>query len=198
MTTLKNSDREEVLRRALEDSFAPRFATIATLMEGALRKQLTDKHPKFLALMKSDDTKRYVAFSGVNSMYLIDDGAKPLRTASPRYGMAVTMPGSRSYFDRSEYSCLTAQDTQIPSVFGDVKIADDTILAMYKAIWSSYAGATQKLSALLNSYKTREKFETDFPEFSKYLPAVEVKPSLPMVIIKDVRDELAALGIAPK
>lgn len=198
MTTLKNSDRDEILRRAMTEAFSPRFASIAASMQLDLRAQLKDRHPKFLALMKNEDTRGYVAFNGVNRMYLIDNDAKLLSAAEPRYGKPVSMPPPRSYLDSDEYFYLKAQDTQIPSAFGDVKIANDVILATYTKAWHDYSAARMKLSALLNSYKTREKFETDFPEFSKYLPAIEVKPSLPMVIVKDVRDELAALGIAPK
>ena len=196
MAALKISDREEVMRRALTEAFAPRFKAVASDLENALRDRLVDEHPKFLALMKDQETRKYVASCGVGYIYLATDEGF-IKTAEPKYGMLIDMPERNRYFDRDFLAPLKVQETQIPSVFGDVKITSKKILGKYKKAWSDYSTARSKISALLNSYTSREKFEADFPEFSKYLPPVAIKAVLPMVIVKDVRKELSALGISP-
>ena len=196
MAALKISDREEVMRRALTEAFAPRFKAVASDLENALRDRLADEHPRFLAMMKDTETRKYVASCGVGYIYLAtDDGF--IKTAEPKYGMPIDMPGRNRYFDRDFLAPLRVQDTRIPSVFGDAKITNKKILANYKKAWTDYSAARSKMSALLNSYTSREKFEVDFPEFSKYLPPVAIKAALPVVIVKDVRKELSALGVSP-
>ena len=196
MAALKISDREEVMRRALTEAFAPRFKAVASDLENALRDRLADEHPRFLAMMKDTETRKYVASCGVGFIYLAtDDGF--IKTAEPKYGMPIDMPGRNQYFDRDFLAPLKVQDTLIPSVFGDAKITNKKILAKYKKAWTDYSAARSKMSALLNSYTSREKFEVDFPEFSKYLPPVAIKAALPIVIVKDVRKELSALGVSP-
>jgi hypothetical protein len=47
MTTLKITDREEVLRRVLTEAFKPRFSALHKSAEDLLRKLLAKDHPRF-------------------------------------------------------------------------------------------------------------------------------------------------------
>lgn len=196
MATLKIADREEVIERALTDAFAPRFRAIANKLQEALRKRLTAEHPKFLALIADPETKPYVAVCGVGRIYLVGDtDEEKLRAVAPQYGRRVAMLTRLGYYKGEDYSALQAEDTVLPPHFGDVVIANKNILRAYRKAWTDYSAACDKLYALLNSYTVREKFAADFPEFAKYLPPIEKKAALPMIVIPDVRKALSAVGV---
>ena len=55
MATLKNTDRDEVVRRALTEAFAPRFVAIQKQLQSLLRDKLQKEHPEFLKLVKNQD-----------------------------------------------------------------------------------------------------------------------------------------------
>jgi hypothetical protein len=198
MATLKISDRDEVLRRVLAETFTPRFGDIQKQMQAALRASLAAEHPQFVKLAKDPESRKYLATTNVRNFYFID-GEESHIAASPCYGKWVDMPaGGYRYLDRDSYSSITDGDTAVPCSMSEFKITDRKMVKVYKSVWADYVAARDKLRALLNSYTMREKFAGDFPEFAKYLPPVPTKARLPAVIVKDVRAELSKLGIPQK
>lgn len=195
MAALKNSDRDDVLRRVLTETFTPRFADIKKQAQVALRANLAAEHPQFVKLVKDVESLKYLAKTNVSRFYLID-GKESVLLASPQYGRYVDIPASGNRgSNREDHSTIGDDDTVVPQTMGHFSIDDAKMLKAYKAVWADYVAARGKLSALLYSYATREKFVVDFPEFAKYLPPVVTKAKLPVVIVKDVRRELSKLGV---
>ena len=195
MASLKNSDRDEVLRKVLEETFTPRFADILKQAQILLRANLAADHPQFVKLAKDPATRQYLATTNVGKFYFVD-GKESVIFAGPQYGRFVDIPSHGNRWPaREEYKIFGDSDTAAPATMGSFSIDDAAMLKAYKAAWADYVAARSKLSALLYSYSVREKFIGDFPEFAKYLPPVTVKARLPVVIVKDVRRELSKLGV---
>lgn len=193
MTVLKNVERKQVIDRALRDSFAPRFSAFAECLRGRYAEQIAKEHPVFSKLVKNADARPYLAVSTVREFYV--DGTPAL---TPKYGAWCEMPTRQEWVDREKYSWVQAGDLTVPADCWKAKINDTGLSKEYAAIWTDYSGAIRTLSELLGSYNVREKFEEDFPELAKYLPAIEVKARLPAVIVADVRTKLAAVGVPRK
>lgn len=195
MASLKISDRDEVLRRILTETFTPRFADIQKQLQALLRETLAAEHPQFVKLAKDPESRKYLATTNVRNFNIKMDG-ETFTVAAPHYGAEVDMPGDgRRYFDRENHAAITDGDTLLPLVMSNYSTADKKVAKAYRTAWADYVAARDKLSALLYSYATQEKFVADFPEFAKYLPPVPVKARLPVVIVKDVRRELSKLGV---
>lgn len=196
MASLKISDRDEVLRRVLTETFTPRFADIQKQLQTLLREKLAAEHPQFVKLAKDPETRKYLATTSARNIYFVEDENSHV-AAAPVYGQCVEMPEHCRYYsiERERHTLIQDSDTVIPCNMGDFKVSDRKVLKAYRAAWADYVAAREKLSALLYSYATREKFVADFPEFAKYLPPVPVKVKLPVVIVKDVRRELSKLGV---
>lgn len=196
MTILKNSDRDEIVRRILVETFYPRFSALLEQVRVFVQAKVEREHPDFVACVKNPALRPYLAITRASRIYLLD-GDDAYLMASPVYGRRVDMPATRVYFgsQRENYCAFKDDETAIPCNFGDVKISEGEIPKAYRAAWADYSAAYDKLYALLRSYNAREKFATDFPEFAKYLPGITVKSKLPVVITKDVRAQLSRLGI---
>jgi len=199
MATLKNADRDEVVRRALSDAFAHRFTAIQKQLQDLLRDKLQKEHPEFVKLAKNPDTRRYLATTNARNICFVD-GEETHIAAAPVYGQRTDMPEHCRYYsvERERHTLIQDSDTVIPCNMGDFKVSDRKVLKEYRKAWVDYVAACDKLYALLYSYTVREKFAADFPEFAKYLPALTVKAKLPAVIVKDVRAELSKFGIPQK
>lgn len=199
MATLKNTDRDEVARRALSDAFAPRFAAIQKDLQALLRDKLDKEHPEFVKLVKNPDTRKYLATTSACKIYFAD-GDDTHIAAAPVYGKRSEMPEHSGYYsvERERHTLIQDGDTVVPCAMGDFKVSDRKVLKAYRQAWADYVAACDKLYSLLYSYNVREKFAADFPELAKYLPALAVKAKLPTVIVKDVRAELSKFGIPQK
>lgn len=193
MTILKNSDRKQVIDRALTESFAPRFALFSEILRAKYAEQVTAEHPVFAKLIKNPDVRPYLAVSTVREFFL--NGAPVL---TPKYGARCEALVKGERVDREKYSWVQAGEASVPTDCWKAKIEDADLFAEYHTLWNEYARAHETLSSLLNSYSGREKFVEDFPELAKYLPPVEVKARLPAVIVADVRSKLAAVGVPSK
>lgn len=196
MATLKNTDRDEVVRRALSDAFAHRFTAIQKQLQDLLRDKLQKEHPEFVKLAKNPDTRRYLATTTARNIYFVD-GEETHIQRRPCMG---DVPEHSRYYsvERERHTLIQDSDTVIPCNMGDFKVSDRKVLKEYRKAWADYVAACDKLYSLLYSYTVREKFAADFPEFAKYLPALTVKAKLPAVIVKDVRAELSKFGIPQK
>lgn len=196
MTILKNSDRAEVLRRVTEAAFAPRFAAVAERIGGIYRARLAAEHPRFLELMADEGSRQYVSVVSAPSPRYLHEGSRRA-LCSPRvsaYGKLLPTP-TRSYPERDEYAPLKPDDVVVPTTTDFAEITDPDVIADYLTVWGDYRSAVERLSALLYSYSTRERFVAEFPEYERFLPPVEEKAKLPAVIVADVRAGLSALGI---
>lgn len=195
MTVLKNSDRDEVIRRVLTEAFAPRFSAMQNEVRALIQKKVEKDHPEFAALVKSPIARQYLAETRVRDIYLESEG-DAYAMAAPVYGRCSSMPTGRLHYgDREPYSAFSDGETAVPGMFGEFKVSDVAISEAYRKAWSDYAAAYLKVNSLLHSYAVREKFTADFPEFAKYLPGVTVRAKLPAVIVKNVREELYKFGI---
>lgn len=192
MTILKNTDRKQVIDKALEDAFAPRFNEFAKRLRARYAAQIAEAHPVFAKLVKNSDARPYLAVSTVREFYL---GGRPVLT--PKYGARCELPEA-GWIDRDLYAWVQGSDMAVPADCWKAKIEDADFSAEYIGLWRGCAVARTTLSELLNSYAVREKFAEDFPELAKYLPPIEVKARLPAVIVADVRSKLAAVGVPSK
>lgn len=200
MSTLKKSDREEVLRAVLTETFKPQFEDIARRLQIDLRAHLVKEHPRFLELLKDQQSVRYVATGYVRDFKVKVDDENTHTMKMPEFGLRASMPNGRymTSGERSAYRSMSDPDTVTPSDFYQHDIHDSKLIKAYVKLWESYVAAYDKLATILRSYTTQEKFVEDFHEFDKYLPEPTVKAHPPAVIVKTARAELRKLGIPSK
>lgn len=191
---LKKEDRELVLRKVLTEAFEKRFYAVRDAMRAEIAAHIAKTHPRFVELA-ADETARSYLTSDCVSVVRLPDGR---RATSPVYGTAVEEPDVRSYYTRSpEWAYLDVSNKvrlAKPSTY-TACVSAPTTIASYDKCWTDYTAAQAKLSALLNSYSSREKLAEDFPEFAKHVPLAQAKAKLPAVIVTDVLAELAVLGV---
>lgn len=194
MANLKISDRQHVLRLALAASFDPRFNAIQNRFESHVKNVVEKEHPVFVRLYADADAQCYLASGRVSSIRItLANGCSAYR---PVCGIYSAMPADRDYYrNRDTYRKMSITETPSPASVHEITVSDKAIETAYVSAWDDYSKAYKVLSALLNSYATREKLAADFPEYAKYLPVIETKKKLPMVVVSDVRAELSALGI---
>lgn len=197
---LKKEDRELVLRKVLTEAFEKRFYDIGDELVIRARAQVAAEHPRFVELLLDEQAKQYIyAISRYAIFAKVDD--TEFRYARPhRYGQPAEMPAQRWYNkERQNATEIIARlSLHVPGGYGDVYINSPEIIERYRKAWADYTEAQAKLSALLNSYSTREKLAEDFPEFAKHVPLAQAKAKLPAVIVTDVLAELAVLGVPAK
>lgn len=199
MSTLKKSDREEVLRAVLTKTFKPQFEDIARRLQIDLRAHLVKEHPHFLQMLKSADDAPYLAIGSVRNFEVaVGENTHVMRR--PVYGVRAEIPNGNymTSSDRANYIVLSVSDVITPVNLHCHKIRDVRLIKAYVKLWESYVEAYDKLMTILRSYTTQEKFVADFPEFDKYLPEPTVKAHPPAVIVKSARAELRKLGIPAK
>lgn len=193
MTVIKDSDRKTVLERVLAEAFRPRFNAVIEAMHVEAQADLDEKHPVFVKLVSDKTTSPYIA-THYNPPIWIED----VRVYLPIMVRDATIPKHRG----SQQPDIHQQARFIRNLFYpngfDVKIKSASTIAEYERTWSDYSEAYKTLSALLYSYKNREKFESDFPEIAKHLPPKIIRSNLPSVVVADVMANLAKVGIPAK
>jgi hypothetical protein len=194
MTTLKITDREEVLRRVLTEAFKPRFGAIGGAADNLLRKLLAKDHPRFIELLADKTASAYLATSSSKEAMRLNAEGEKIKLAAPVYGVLGSEP-TQHWYSCGEKLVRLCTESIVPCGMGDFVIADAKFLKTYSQAWADYEAAWYKLASVLASYKTREKLIADFPEFEVHLPELTVPAKLPAVIVKDVRRDLKKLGV---
>jgi hypothetical protein len=199
MTTLKISDRTEILRIVLTKAFEPKFNTIRDRIKAQVQAQLVKDHPHFCALLARPESAQYLAVGKIRNVLFTVDGVL-VSAGKPRFGLVCSLPMSRYYYTNSDapYSSISDDDTVVPSCWRELTVNDKRLTALYIKTWADYSAAQSKLWSLLNSYTSQEKLAVDFPEYARFAEKPESKVKLPVVIVKDVREELAKLGVPAK
>jgi hypothetical protein len=178
MTVLTNNVRDEVRTKLLKEAFEPKFTDLRNRIAQHAREWLHVNHPVFEELLARRDAARYL---DKRPFYMV------------RIGMGTAkIP---SYDDSVNHYKLKIDEVLVPTTHADdFYLIDDTIVDEYRCLWERYKNASLELFKVLRSYRTREKLLVDFPEYEKYLPAIEVK-KLPALIPGEARAKLSALGI---
>lgn len=178
MTTLTNKIRDEVRTKLLKEAFESKFADLRNHIAQHAREWRHINRPVFEELLNRRDAARYL---DKRPFYMVRIGMDTAKTPS--------------YDDSVNHYKLRIDEVLVPTVESDsFYVTDDTILNEYHSLWERYKNASVELFKVLRSYRTREKLLMDFPEYEKYLPAVEVK-KLPALIPSEARAKLSALGI---
>lgn len=197
MTVMTKAMREDVLEGVLTEAFRERFNEIAVQLTGFVRASVQANHPVFCQLVKDTVAKPYLAIDFSPSVYRATEKYKSAYF-QPEYGIAVACP-EQTWKLGDSVSWLPIKDVEAPQRAGDTVIpAEHAINRDYLALWADYTAAQAKLDALLRSYKSREKFEADFPDFARHLPTRVFTAPLPTVIVKDVLQDLAKVGVPKK
>lgn len=178
MTTLTNKIRDEVRTKLLKEAFEPKFTDLRNRIAQHAREWRHINHPVFEELLKHKDTDRYL---DKRPFYMVRIGTGTAKIPS--------------YDDSVNHYKLRIDEVLVPTVESDTfYITDDGICVEYSSLWDRYKNASVELFKVLMSYRTREKLLVDFPEYEKYLPAIEVK-KLPALIPSEARAKLSAFGI---
>lgn len=189
--SLRIADRNQVMERVLRDTFKPQFNEIAKSISELLRQHLNQYHPKFVAAYSDAETRPYLAMRTIWDIKFNSQLA-----VTPVYGVECEILDHHRYFTQDKYDKIKS-DILVPSDMDDFRINNLALFTKYQLVWSRYTEAQKKLSSMLYSYRSRDKFTKDFPEFAKFLPPARQKIGLPMVVVGDVRKELCDLGICP-
>ena len=196
MQKLKKADRELVLRKVLTEAFEGRFNALRDEMHAQIAADVAAAHPRFVELYSDVASKPYIAYQHLHTTAL-PDGRIAYR---PCYGRRVEEPNTRIWYGSADDASainLSAK-TYLPAPANySAKLTDEAVQAKYNKAWADYTAAYDKVSAVLNSYTTREKLAEDFPDFAKHIPLAQ-KIALPSVIVSDVLADLAAVGVPPQ
>lgn len=194
MATLKISDRQHMLRLVLTAAFEPRFNDIQAQFESYVKNHVAKEHPVFVRLYADPDSRAHLASGRVSNIRIPSAGG--CAAYRPVWGIRAAMPSGQNYYrDRDTYRKMSIQETPSPASVHEIMVTNEGVEKSYVSAWEDYLKAHEALSALFNSYVTREKLSADFPEYAKYLPAIETKKKLPTVVVASVRAELAGLGV---
>jgi hypothetical protein len=189
MTALTIAHRTDAIAAILKAAFEPRFDAIEVSINESLAAHVAALHPRFVELMGDPESRQYVATNGVSSFYTPNE----LRVAFPNY-VCCGLPPAKGWHISSDKFRRFYADTQVPTSIASHTLSEELAAVYFKA-WDDYVAAFDKLTDVFGSYKIREKFIVDFPEFEQYLPIVTVRSKLPMVVVSSVRAELTALGV---
>lgn len=196
MTVLKKTDREQVVHRVLQAAFNPRFIELKKKLAADVAKNARTTSPAFFKLYDVPENRPHLRYQiGHAFKYCAEQitMACPIHYAKP-VTKTTERDSSTGYDDNR--SSLRDSDLIIPTIGSNLLlITDPVLIAEYDAIWADFTEAQPKMSGLLESYKNREKFEADFPDFAKHLPALPAKIQLPAVIVDNVLADLAKLGV---
>ncbi len=180
MTTLTNKIRDEVRTKLLKEAFESKFADLRNRIAQHAREWRHTNHPAFEELLNSKETSVYL---NKQPFYMVKIGEPGITARAPSYNNHAL-----------DYK-MKIDEVLVPAAESDVlPITDDAICREYHSLWDRYRNASVELFKVLRSYRTREKLLVDFPEYEKYLPAIEVK-KLPALIPPEARAKLTALGI---
>ncbi len=198
MTHLKNTDRHYFINRVLHDAFDPRFLDLNKEIRANLTASIKTSHPVFFDLLAKEEMRKYVATTRLRKYYFY----------SSQRDMNCQMIKPVDYSKEFDYQThfqshqpsrnlqnIGDVDQIMPALAGDAFQPEPALIQKYLTIHEDLAAAKQKVTSLINSYRSREKFEKDFPDLAAFLPAVPVKIAMPAIIIADVMADLAAVGI---
>lgn len=194
MQKLKKSDREIVLTKVLTAAFEPRFLGLRDTMHAEVAEAVKQQHPRFVELYADEASRRYLYVLTASTVTLSDK-----RVAyRPVYGGYAKEPNVQNCYcvnkNAAKLELSQKVHLRVPSSFS-AHVDTATTIAAYDKAWSDYTTAWNTLSALLNSYTTREALAADFPEFAVHVPLATGKVKLPAVIVGNVLAELAAVGV---
>jgi len=195
MTQLKNSDRDVVLEKVLKESFEPRFQAIFKNVEALARADVADRYPAFVRGWADTDLRPYMRsdiFDGSDVKFDANVIAKPI------FGKRSAMPETRYYDCGDNYGRPSfSGDLRTPNPY-NIVITNVELIAEYRNAWADYCEAFSTMRDLVYGYTNREKFETDFPQFAKYLPTRTIKAGELVVQVDDVLAKLKTFGVPAK
>lgn len=196
-TTLTKQAREAFVLSALKDAFIPRFSEFGNKLNEYVKKAVQEEHPDFLRAYADEKTRPYLA---VGSILYIKIKNADLKV--PNYEAIV----DADYMARRRHSNTPGTDGMrahvISPAYGKLKgeeLNDAALVAEYNRLWADFFEAQSTLINTITAYRSREKFEADFPQLAKYLPAHVVTSGSTAVAIpaKDVMAKLLAAGVPP-
>ena len=202
MTTLNKKDRDTTIANILKASFEPRFDELQRLLNEAVGNRVKEHFPKFKEWLADPELAPHIKVdSWFEPRYLSSNG-NSYKFKRPRYWAheaQVYRPSVVPFFwaDVSEdipVSCEVPTDSRPEdfSYFNDLE-------PHHLKIWRDLSASSAKLRQTLYAYKTREKFEVDFPLLAKYLPPRVVTNSTGVITKPaDVMQDLIAQGIPPE
>ena len=190
---MNKKERQSFVNKVLYDAYREKFLDF----KKKVRAEIVLKIPKrFLKLYNNEDDRKYLVRCAVNEILFSDKNV----FCMPDFGNCQNYMPDFVYrssledgFEKVRYS-----DLKVPHSMDTVKLLDSDLLAEYIELWGSYLKAYQEISSLAYSYRSRDKFAAEFPEFAKYLPEKVTIVRLPMIQVDVARDGLASVGIPAK
>lgn len=201
MTALTKKDRNTTIANILKASFEPRFDELQRLLNEAVSNRVKEHFPKFKEWLADLDLAPHISVDfRLAPGYSVDNGnacyfKRPIDWA---HEAQVYRPSVVPY-SWSDVANNIFVSCEVPVYARPENFTLFPDLAPHHAaIWEDLSASASKLRQTLYAYKTREKFEVDFPLLAKYLPPRVVTTSTGVIIKPaDVMQDLAALGIPP-
>lgn len=194
---MNKQEREYFLSKCLYDAFREQFFNLQKDLETRAMALIPKR---FIELINDEEAKEFVSSYSIAEVEISSaDKSQKAIACQPQYGVAHYMP-TGSYLserDRSVVERLKFSAIKVPYKLTSITIEDDALLERYIDLWDRYLKAREQLQSLCLSYRSRDKFAEDFPEYKKYLPPKKVAAKMPAVIVADVRSKLAELGVPP-
>lgn len=193
---MNKQERSSFLSKCLYDVFREQFYNFQKDIEAEAIKLIPKK---FIELMSDEDSKEFVSAYSLSEIKIITpDESTTVLVCQPIYGLSSYMPGSYlSEKDKRVVERLKITNIKVPYKLTTTIIINIDLFNRYLDLWDRYLKAREQLQSLCFSYRSRDKFAADFPEYKKYLPPKVVITKLPTVIVDDVRNSLSALGVPP-
>ncbi len=202
MTTLNKKDRNTAITNILKASFEPRFDELQRLLNEAVSNRVKEHVPKLKEWLADPDLAPHISVHFRFEPYYSSNGSNVYNFKRPSdwaheaqvYRPSVVPYGWSDVAKNIFVSCKVPVAC-LPKNF----IYFNDLETYHAAIWEDLSASAVKLRQTLSAYKTREKFEVDFPLLAKYLPPRVVTTSTGVIIKPaDVMQDLAALGIPPE
>lgn len=203
MTTITKTDRTAAIAAILKATFEPRFTEFQRLLTEAVKNRVNEHFPKFKDWLADPELGPHIkAQHNFEPMYYNELAAdqvyfkRPTNWTEEAEKCRQHTPCSWDDAARDIKASTAVPTTGRPEGF---YIFND-LAPVYLSIWEDLIAAASKLRGVFGAYKAREKFEVDFPDLAKYLPAKITVSSSTAVRLNpvDVMKDLAAMGIPPE
>lgn len=201
MTTLTKTDRTEVITDVLNATFLPLFKDWKERVAVELLARNQATHPRFYELWADEANRQYLSVSHNVCVYAEVEKSPVLVRHPDIDSLAEDVNVDTTFALNSRWDDQwdsISLDILCPASNREIVLEEGhPLIVEYAALIQQFGEAHSLLVSTLYSYKQREKFEVDFPDLARYLPA-RVTTMAVAIKVEDVMVKLAKVGIPPK
>lgn len=191
MKTITNKDRAHLIHSVLSETFDPKFLELNRELVADVKAKLQAAHPKYYEALDNAEISQYLAKGSIEGFRSGDIAlTRPIDYSEP---VGAVMVGRNLRHNNAQH--LGDINVIAPTSCQRYQLAHEHECQKYFKLLNAMLEARQLLTITLNAYRSREKFETDFPDLARHLPPAPVKIQLPVLNPVGTIKQLKKLGI---